>query len=96
MERRPATALAGLLLGTLLACSPEADPEPKGVARRERVEASSAQPAARAPTEAERRLAECIEAGVHGPGYDELAPRDARRKLKRLEAKAACEEQLVR
>jgi len=37
----------------------------------------------------------CIEKNVHGKEYDSLPPRDARRKLRRLQVKAECEEQLA-
>lgn len=38
---------------------------------------------------------ECIERNVHDAAYDAMGPRDARRKLRRLEAKAACEQQVA-
>jgi hypothetical protein len=37
----------------------------------------------------------CIEKNIHGADYDSLAPRDARRKLRRLQVKADCEQQQV-
>ena len=37
----------------------------------------------------------CIEQNIHGKAYDSLAPRDARRKLRRLQVKAECEERLA-
>jgi hypothetical protein len=40
-------------------------------------------------------VAACIEQRIHAKEYDSLAPRDARRKLRRLQLKAECEEQLA-
>ncbi len=40
-------------------------------------------------------VAACIEQRLHGKEYDALAPRDARRKLRRLQLKAECEQQLA-
>lgn len=37
----------------------------------------------------------CIEKKVHGKEFDSLPPRDARRKLRRLQVKAECEERLA-
>lgn len=37
----------------------------------------------------------CIEQNIHGKAYDSLAPRDARRKLRRLQVKAECEQRLA-
>lgn len=37
----------------------------------------------------------CIEKNIHGADYDALAPRDTRRKLRRLQVKADCEQQLA-
>jgi hypothetical protein len=52
----------------------------------------------RPPTPVEKPSAPveaCIEKNIHGADYDNLAPRDARRKLRRLQVKADCEEQLA-
>jgi hypothetical protein len=46
---------------------------------------------ARAPERVDPSVEECIEKNIHGKGYDSLAPRDARRKLLRLQVKADCE-----
>jgi hypothetical protein len=40
-------------------------------------------------------VAECIEKRIHSKAYDALSPRDARRKLRRLQLQAECEEQLA-
>jgi hypothetical protein len=56
--------------------------------------------------ERERRLNECIERNVHGHGYDDVKPtlpgrwpalKRAReeRRLRRLDVRAACEQELV-
>jgi len=37
----------------------------------------------------------CVDQNVHGKEYDSLAPRDARRKLLRLQVKAECEQRLA-
>jgi hypothetical protein len=37
----------------------------------------------------------CIEQNIHGKEYDSLPPRDSRRKLRRLQVKAECEERLA-
>lgn len=87
--RRHAWPLAGLLLA-LLACS--AEPEPvRRHPRREVPGALRAEPPA--PSAEALRIEACVERGAHGPGYDELAPRDARRKLRRLQLRAECEAQ---
>lgn len=46
-------------------------------------------PAPAAPERGEVR--ECVERRLHGPGYDDLPSRDARRRLRRLQAQAECE-----
>jgi hypothetical protein len=38
---------------------------------------------------------ECIERRIHDEAYDAMNPRDARRKLRRLEVKAECEQQVA-
>lgn len=38
---------------------------------------------------------ECIEKNIHGKEFDSLSPRDARRKLRRLQVKDDCEERLA-
>jgi hypothetical protein len=37
----------------------------------------------------------CIEKKIHGKEFDALAPRDARRRLRKLQVKAECEERLA-
>jgi len=37
----------------------------------------------------------CIEQNIHAPDYDGMNPRDSRRKLRRLQVKADCEQQHV-
>jgi hypothetical protein len=51
--------------------------------------------AARIAARASPSVEECIEQTVHDAAYDAMGPRDARRKLRRLEAKTACEQQLA-
>jgi hypothetical protein len=41
-------------------------------------------------------LEACIVQGLQGPGYDGLDPRDARRRLRRLQVKADCEARRAR
>jgi hypothetical protein len=43
----------------------------------------------------EPSVLECIEKKVHAKDFDSMAPRDPRRKLRRLQVKAECEEQLA-
>ena len=50
---------------------------------------------ARIAAKAEPSVEECIERNIHGKEYDSLNPRDARRKLRRLQVKADCEQQLA-
>ena len=47
--------------------------------------------AARAAPSVER----CIEERIHSPEFDRMSPRDARRRLVRLQVKADCEERLA-
>ncbi len=44
---------------------------------------------------AEPSIEDCIERNIHGKEYDALNPRDARRKLRRLQVQADCEQQLA-
>lgn len=55
----------------------------------------------------ERRVNDCVERNVHGPGYDDVRPTlpgrwpalkraRERRRLRRLAVRAACEEELAR
>jgi hypothetical protein len=48
-----------------------------------------------APPRLAPEVSACIERSARGPGYDDLDPRDARRRLRRLQAKASCEQQLT-
>lgn len=50
---------------------------------------------ARIAAKAEPSIEECIERSIHDKEYDSLNPRDARRKLRRLQVKADCEQQLA-
>jgi hypothetical protein len=50
---------------------------------------------ARIAAKAEPSIEECIERSIHDKAYDSLNPRDARRKLRRLQVKADCEQQLA-
>ena len=50
---------------------------------------------ARIAARAEPSIEECIERNIHDKEYDSMNPRDARRKLRRLQVKADCEQQLA-
>lgn len=50
---------------------------------------------ARIAARAEPSIEECIERSIHDKEYDSMNPRDARRKLRRLQVKADCEQQLA-
>ena len=40
-------------------------------------------------------IEECIEKNIHDKAYDSMHPRDTRRKLRRLQVKADCEDRLA-
>ena len=50
---------------------------------------------ARIAARAEPSIEACIERNIHDEAFDSLSPRDARRKLRRLQVKADCEQQLA-
>lgn len=50
---------------------------------------------ARIGARAEPSIERCIENAVRSPDYDRMDPRDSRRRLRRLQVKADCEEQLA-
>ena len=50
---------------------------------------------ARIAAKASPSIEECIERNIHDKEYDAMNPRDARRKLRRLQVKADCEQQLA-
>ncbi len=50
---------------------------------------------ARIAAKAEPSIEECIERNIHDKEYDSMNPRDARRRLRRLQVKADCEQQLA-
>lgn len=61
--------------------------------RRVRAPAGPTRAAVGEPTERQRLLEACVAGRLRGPGYDDLAARDTRRKLRRLQARAECEQQ---
>jgi HD superfamily phosphodiesterase len=50
---------------------------------------------ARIAAKAEPSVERCIEKNIHSPAYDRMDPRDTRRKLRRLQVKADCEQQFA-
>jgi hypothetical protein len=50
---------------------------------------------ARIAARAERLIEDCIERNIHDEKYESMNPRDTRRKLRRLQVKADCEQQLA-
>jgi hypothetical protein len=50
---------------------------------------------ARIAARAEPSIEECIDRNIHDKAFDSLSPRDARRKLRRLQVKADCESRLA-
>ena len=50
---------------------------------------------ARIAARAEPSIEECIERNIHDKEYDSMNPRDARRKLRRLQVKEDCEQKLA-
>jgi hypothetical protein len=53
---------------------------------------SAAMPPRRPPPPRDPTVEACIEERIHTPDYDALAARDTRRKLRRLQVKAECEQ----
>ncbi len=51
--------------------------------------------APRAAAKADPSIEDCIERNIHGKEYDAMNPRDARRKLRRLQVKVDCEQKLA-
>ena len=49
----------------------------------------------RAKTDRELLLEACIEKKVHAPSYDARSPQDARRRMRWLQVKADCEQQIA-
>lgn len=110
--RRKAAPAALLSLGLLVAagCDPAAQPEPgkaapAAAARRQSPPVAAARretpPVARqaapvALTGRGRLVNDCVEENLRGPGYDDLHPRDARRRLFKLQVQARCEERVAR
>jgi hypothetical protein len=103
--------LGGLVIAVVLAgCGSPSDLDPRGPpaadAGHSRGAASppvAAAPEVNAPPPGPARIAakgtpsveKCIEKSIHTPDYDRLHPRDSLRKLRRLQVKAECEEQLA-
>ncbi|MGA8893471.1 MAG: hypothetical protein WB493_18065 [Anaeromyxobacteraceae bacterium] len=52
-------------------------------------------PSVRAPERTDPAVEACVERNLHDERYESLGKRDARRKLRRLEVKAACEQQVA-
>ncbi len=100
-----------ILAGCLAACGSPSDPDPPAATSGGPIPGTGGAAASTAPStevmpvaharpariaaRAEPSVEECIEKNIHDKEYDSLATRDTRRKLRRLQVKADCEQRLV-
>ncbi len=105
-HHRAASIAALLAAAALAACGSPSDADPRSPAPSAPVHGTSAAPSevtvpvaperpARIAARASPSIERCIEERIHTPEFDRMGPRDARRKLVRLQVKADCEERLA-
>lgn len=103
--------VAWILAGCLAACGSSSDPAPSvapagGTVAGNGAAAASTTPSpvsmpvaparpARIAAKASPSIEECVERNIHDKEYDSMNPRDARRRLRRLQVMADCEQQLA-